>query len=475
METILINGEWIETEKSYNLFSPYSSELLAKIPICNIKEVDFAIGAADNTKASWSKVPSYRRAEILEKLAKLYDDNLERAARTISRESAKPIKLARVEVERTIQTFKFSAEEAKRISGETIPLDAAPGGIGRIAYTIKEPLGVIGAITPFNFPLNLVAHKVGPAIASGNTIVLKPAEQTPLSSLLMAELLEKAGLPKGVFNVVTGSGSIVGEAIVQDDRVNMITFTGSPRVGISIKEKAGLKKVALELGSNAAVIIDKNVEISDDLIEKCVNGAYSNNGQICISLQRIFVHEDVSEEFIEKFYLYTDRLVIGDPLDSTTDISAMISKSELEKKLKWVEESKQGGAKLKAGGSAVGNGLSPTILLDVNKEDKVFCEEVFAPIAIINKIKDIEEGILNVNESIYGLQAGIFTNDIFTAINAIDNIHAGSVLINDIPTFRVDHMPYGGVKQSGVGREGVKYTVEEMTEMKLVIWNKNKI
>jgi len=475
MEKLLINGEWIETEESYELFSPYSSELIAEIPVCSEKEVDLAIQSAYDTKESWSETPSYKRAEILENLAELYDLNLEKAAKLISLESAKPIKLARNEVERTIQTFKFSAEEAKRISGETIPLDAAPGGVNRIAYTVKEPLGVIGAITPFNFPLNLVAHKIGPAIAAGNTIVLKPAVQTPLSSLFMASLLEEAGLPNGVLNIVTGSGSVVGEAIVQDKRVNMITFTGSPKVGTEIKEKAGLKKVALELGSNAAVIVDKDVEVSDALIEKCVNGAYSNNGQICISLQRIFVHENISKEFINKFQTYTEKLIIGDPLDDNTDISAMISKHELQEKLKWVEESKKSGAEIKMGGNAINNGMAPTIILNVNSKEKVFCEEVFAPIAIINEIKDVDEGISNVNDSKYGLQAGIFTNDVHTAIKAIDNIYAGSVLINDIPTFRVDHMPYGGVKQSGLGREGVKYSVEEMTEMKLVIWNKNKI
>jgi acyl-CoA reductase-like NAD-dependent aldehyde dehydrogenase len=408
----------------------------------------------------------------LEKLVFLLQERMEEAAEIIAVEAAKPITLARAEVARTIETYKFSAEEAKRIHGETIPLDAAPGGEGRVAYTVREPVGVVGAITPFNFPMNLVAHKVGPAIAAGNTIVLKPALQTPLSSLFLAELLEEAGLPAGALNVVTGSGKVVGEKIVTDPRVNMITFTGSPGVGIGIRNKAGLKRVALELGSNAAVIIDKGVDI-DRIISRCVTGAFSFQGQVCISLQRVYAHEEVYEAFVEKFVEATKLLKIGDPLDPTADLSALISAQDVQRTLDWIEEAKQGGAKVATGGKAEGNVLYPTVILEADTCLKVSCQEAFAPIVLINKVKSVEEAIELVNDSRFGLQAGIYTENVRTALDAAEKLHVGGVMLNDIPTFRVDHMPYGGVKESGMGREGVKFAVEEMTELKLIVWNRN--
>lgn len=469
---MFINGEWIDTKEYTSLLSPYSEEQLAEIPAASLEDVEAAVDAADRVRAQWAKVPAHERAKILENLAKLVEENFDEAAKIISLEAAKPIQMAKVEVARTIQTFKFAAEEAKRIHGETIPLDAAPGGERRVAYTVREPIGIIGAITPFNFPLNLVVHKVGPAIAAGNTIVLKPATQTPLSSLFLAELAQQAGLPAGVLNVVTGRGSVVGDKLVTDDRISMITFTGSPSVGIGIRNKAGLKKVTLELGSNAAVIIDKDTDI-DKIVPRCIIGAYSNQGQVCISLQRAYVHESVYDEFVAKFVEASNQLKIGDPLDPATDVSALISKNDVQRALNWIEEAKSAGAVIVAGGEAEGNILRPTVILEADPQMKVSCQEVFAPIVIINKISTVDEAIELVNDSRYGLQAGIYTKNVDVALDAVDKLQVGGVLINDIPTFRVDHMPYGGVKESGTGREGLKYAVEEMTEMKLVIWNRN--
>ncbi|MFJ7727825.1 aldehyde dehydrogenase family protein [Neobacillus sp. NPDC097160] len=471
-KNLLINGEWVEAKVYKPLFSPYSGEVLAEIPDATEQETALAIESAYRAKKVMNKLSAYKRAEILENLVQLLKERADEAAEIIALEAAKPITTAKGEVARTIETYKFAAEEAKRIHGETLPLDAASGGVNRLAYTVREPLGVIGAITPFNFPMNLVAHKVGPAIASGNTIVLKPASQTPLSAFFIAELLQEAGLPPGALNVVTGSGRVVGEKIVNDDRVNMITFTGSPAVGIAIRNKAGLKRATLELGSNAAVIIDQGVDLNK-IISRCVEGAFSFQGQVCISLQRIYIHETLYEEFVEKFVPAVQKLKIGDPLDSETNVSALITPGDVERSLRWINEAASSGAKIATGGKAEGNILLPTVLVDADADMKVSCQEVFAPIVIVDKVTSVDEAIQKVNDSRYGLQAGIYTNDIHTALNAIDELHVGGVMVNDIPTFRVDNMPYGGVKESGNGREGLKYAVEEMTELKLVVWNRN--
>ncbi|MEB2279219.1 aldehyde dehydrogenase family protein [Lysinibacillus xylanilyticus] len=471
-KNLYIDGQWQEATEQASLTSPYSGDVIAYIPKANEKEVNEAIEAAVRAKTVMAKMPAHERAAILERLVALFEKRLDEAAEIIALEAAKPFTTAIEEVKRTIQTYKFAAEEAKRIHGETLPLDAAPGGEKRVAYTVREPIGVIGAITPFNFPMNLVAHKVGPAIAAGNTIVLKPASQTPLSSFFLAELLQEAGLPNGALNVITGSGRVVGDKIVNDDRIAAITFTGSPAVGIGIRNKAGLKRVTLELGSNAAVIIDEGIDI-DSIINRCVKGAFSFQGQVCISLQRIYIHESLYETFVQKFVEATQQLKIGDPLDPRTDVSALISKEDVERTLDWIHEATQHGAEVAAGGIAKGNILLPTVILNAAPSLKVSCQEVFAPIVIINKVQAVEEAIEQVNDSRYGLQAGIYTDNVHTALTAAENLHVGGVMINDIPTFRVDNMPYGGVKESGMGREGIKYAVEEMTELKLVVFNRN--
>ncbi|WP_413378082.1 aldehyde dehydrogenase family protein [Alkalihalobacillus sp. 1P02AB] len=467
---LYINGEWIESEEYADLFSPYSGEKIAEVPQASEAQVDAAIDAAYNTKEVMEGLTSHEKSEILNNLVRLLVENKLEVAKLISLESAKPLKFSLDEVERTIETYQFSAEEAKRLHGEMVPLDAAKNGENRLGYTVKEPIGVVAAITPFNFPMNLVAHKVGPAIAAGNTIVLKPASQTPLSAYILAEMLEEAGVPKGAFNLITGSGKRVGERLVNNDKVKMITFTGSPEVGIGIRKKAGLKKVALELGSNAGLIIDENVDL-EQIVPRCVTGAFSNQGQVCISLQRIYIMENLLNEFMEKFKSEAENLVLGDPLNVGTDLSTLISKGETERAKGWIDEAIKEGARVITGGEVVNNILLPTILVDVDESSKVSCQEVFAPVVIVQPIKSVDEGIEFINNSRFGLQAGIFTNDIHTAFRSSKQLEVGGVMINDIPTYRVDQMPYGGIKESGNVREGIKYTLEEMTELKLVVWN----
>lgn len=471
-QPLFINGEWVDAANHKPLYAPFTKELIAEIPEATFSEMDAAIAAAENAKNKIAQMPAHQRATILENIVQLMRERKEEAARIIAVEAAKPIHLARGEIERTITTYKFAAVEAKQIYGEVIPLDAAPGGENRLAYTVRKPIGIIGAITPFNFPMNLVAHKVGPAIAAGNPIVLKPASQTPLSAYFLAEIAEAAGVPKGVLNVVTGSGRTIGNQLVTDERVKMITFTGSPFVGKSIKGKAGLKRVTLELGSNSAVIIDKNIDQLDAIVKRTLIGAFAYQGQVCIAVQRIYIHEQIYEEFVDKFVTATNQITLGDPLEEETDLTTLITADDVDRSLAWIQDAVKNGAKIAAGGVKTGNILHPTVLLDVDPSLKISCQEVFAPIVLLNKISSIEKALDDVNNSEFGLQAGIYTNNLSLALHAADKLEVGGVLINDIPTFRVDHMPYGGVKNSGVGREGLKYAVEEMTEMKLVVINK---
>ncbi|WP_046214270.1 aldehyde dehydrogenase family protein [Paenibacillus wulumuqiensis] len=466
---LYINGVWTPAQSYKALYSPYSKEQIAEVAEASAEEAELAIAAAYAAKDTMRSMPAHRRAAILEKLAQLLQERSEEAARLIAMEGSKPLSAARGEIARTIETYKFAAEEAKRIHGETIPLDAAATGEGRTAYTVKEPVGVVGAITPFNFPMNLVAHKVGPAIAAGNTVVLKPAEQTPLSSLLLAELLEEAGLPAGALNVITGDGKTVGDVIVTDERVKALSFTGSPAVGISIRARAGLKKVTLELGSNSGLIIDEDTDIAA-MMDRVVSGAFSNQGQVCISVQRIYVHERIYDAFVQQFVDKAAGLRMGDPLSEDTDVAAMIAPKEQQRALEWINEAVEQGAIIGYGGKVENGLLLPTVLLNVQPESRVSCREVFAPIVMINRVNSIDEAIAAVNQSDYGLQAGIYTKQLNTAFRAVRELEVGGVIVNDIPTFRVDHMPYGGVKQSGLGREGIKYAIEEMMETKLVVF-----
>lgn len=466
---LYINGQWKEAKEYAPLYSPFSGELLAEIAQADDQDVDEAIQAAKKASKEMAKMPASQRALILEKAVAIMEARKEELAVVLAQEAAKPVRTGRGEIARTIQTYKFAAEEAKRIHGETVPLDAAPGGEGRLAFTVRKPIGVVGAITPFNFPFNLVAHKVGPAIAAGNTVVLKPASQTPLSSLLLADIFAEAGLPAGALNILPGKGAVVGEKLVGDSRIAAITFTGSPAVGIAMKNKAGLKRVTLELGSNSAVIIDHNVEITQALIDRCVMGAFSFSGQVCISLQRVYIHQSKYEEFLAKFKTATEKLVLGDPLQEETDMSSLISAKDHERMGQWVQEAVDAGAHVVTGGKAVSDRLyAPTILTNVGAHVSCSCQEVFGPIVVVTPFESLDEAIEAVNDSRFGLQAGIYTSDIHAAMRAAEELEVGGVMINDIPTFRVDNMPYGGVKDSGFGREGIKYAVEELTELKFI-------
>lgn len=469
-----IGGRHVSAEQYLPLYSPYSGEQIAAVAQASVAQLNDAIEAAQSALALQKALSPHERAAILSKVAVLLAAQRDKAAQIISLEAAKPLKQAIIEVERSIQTYQYAAEEAKRLTGEMIPLGGMPGGENRLAFTIKEPIGVIGAITPFNFPLNLVAHKIGPAIAAGNTVVLKPAPQTPLSAYFIGQLFEEAGLPAGILNIVSGDGVMLGEALVSDSRVGMITFTGSPEVGMRISQLAGIKKKTLELGSNSALIIDDGM-LSDKLVQRCVTGAFSNNGQVCISLQRIYVVGDQYDEFVERFAKEASQLKLGDPLRSDTDVSALISKKALERSMSWITEAIDSGAKLALGGQTDQDVmLQPTILLDVPSNCAVSCKEVFAPIVIINRVQSLNEAIELVNDSQYGLQAGVYCESIDKAWQAAGQLQVGGVLINDIPTYRVDHMPYGGIKLSGAGKEGIPYAIEEMTTSKLVIVNPSK-
>jgi acyl-CoA reductase-like NAD-dependent aldehyde dehydrogenase len=464
---LFINGKSETKQRTYALRSPYSGELIANINMADEDDVKRAIAGARLAFETMKDMPAYKRSEILFRVGQILQERKEELAQVLALEAGKPIRTARGEIERTIVTYQFAAEEAKRIYGETIPMDAAPGGENRVGFTWREPLGVVVAISPFNFPFNLVAHKLGPAFAAGNTVVLKPAEQTPLSAYMIAEIFQQAGLPDGALQVVTGSGRELSDALITDERVKKVTFTGSAQVGKLIKEKAGLRKVTLELGSNSGVIVEPDVPLGK-IIPRCVEGAFAFAGQVCISLQRIYVHESIYQDYCKRFIESAKQLKVGDPLKETTDISAMINSRELERIESWVAEAVQQGAEVGLGGTREGSVFLPTVLLNVTNDMAVSCQETFAPVVSIVPYKELDEAIDMVNDSVYGLNVAIYTQNINNAFKAARKLESGGVIINDIPTFRLDHMPYGGVKESGYGREGIKYAVEEMTELKFV-------
>lgn len=462
-----INGQWHDAEESYELASPYSGEVIAHVAKASIQDVEKAIEGAQQAFQSFKKTTAYERAEILYKVVDMMRQRKEELAEILALEAGKPIVAGLAEIDRTIATYQFAAEGAKQSKGETVPMDAAPGAGDRIGWTKREPLGVISAITPFNFPFNLVAHKLGPAFAVGNTVVLKPATQTPLSAIVMAEIFRDAGLPDGALQIVTGSGGELSDTLVTHPYVKKVTFTGSGKVGLKIKEKVGLRKVTLELGSNAAVIVEPSTPINK-IIGRCVSGAFNFAGQVCISLQRIYVHSSIIDEFTKAFVAETEKLIVGDPLEKNTDVSAMINPNEVERIREWVDEAQGQGATIATGGVFTERTLTPTVMTNVSADMKIVCQETFAPIVSIVSYETLDDAIRLVNESDLGLNAGIYTNILSDALYAADELQAGAVIINDIPTFRVDNMPYGGVKMSGYGREGIKWAIEEMTDMKFI-------
>ncbi|HLR63514.1 MAG TPA: aldehyde dehydrogenase family protein [Lentibacillus sp.] len=464
----IINGKEINTgNDSIDVKNPYNGKTVEEIVLASDDEFERAVTSSFDTFHNTMKdMPAHKRSDILRKTADLMEEQSEDFAEIIMKEAGKPIFFSRGEVQRAIQVLRFASEEAKHISGEVIPMDAAIDGDGRLGLVKHIPLGVVAAITPFNFPLNLSLHKIAPAIAAGNTVIFKPAEKTPVSAHKLAKLFHEAGLPDGVLNLLMGAGDI-GEKLVTHDKVHKISFTGSLPVGRSIKESAGFKKVTLELGSNSPNIIFDDGNINE-AVSMLVKGAFAFSGQVCISAQRIYVQKSIYDQFLKEYIVATEDLTIGDPASEKTDIGPMISVEEAKRAKEWIDDAAENGAKVAAGGERDGTILQPTIMTDVESNMKIIADEVFAPIVSVIPF-DTEDSVVSYsNDSIYGLQAGVFTKDVDRAFRVADQLEMGGVWINEISTYRQDNHPYGGVKQSGVGREGVKYAVDGMTETKFI-------
>ena len=464
---LLIDGQWVTSGSLMEVKNKYDGNVIGALPTASKEQVDEAIDAAERAEDVMADMPAYKRAEILLKTAALLHERSDDFAKTIAAEAGKALKFARAEVDRAISTFTIASEEAKRLHGETIPLDAVPAGEGYFGFWTRRPVGVIVAISPFNFPLNLVAHKVAPALAAGNTLVLKPATTTPLAAVKLCQVLMDAGLPAGAINLVNGEGATVGEWLVTDPRVDKITFTGSPAVGQRILSIAGIKKVTLELGNTSPVVVAPDADL-DFVAKRCAVGAFYNSGQVCISVQRIYSEKQVYEPFAEKFVKATEAMVVGDPLDERVDVGPMIDVKEVNRIEGWVNEAQGSGAKILTGGKREGTVYYPTVLTDVQDDMKVVAEEVFAPVASVISSDDFESALRQANDTKFGLQVGVFTNDVNRVLKAVKRLNFGGVIVNDTPNFRADHMPYGGNRQSGLGREGVKFAMEDMTNIQLV-------
>ncbi|MCX7953969.1 MAG: aldehyde dehydrogenase family protein [Bacteroidales bacterium] len=460
-------GEFIETQEVLNVYYNYNKSLIAKTYLADSEIIQRAIIKANEAKEKIRKLHSYQKYEILMYIATKLKEKKEHLAKILALEACKPWKYAEAEIERAVQTFTIAAEESKRLPAEYEYCDLTPAGINKEALIKYFPVGVIAGIVPFNFPMNLAAHKIAPAIASGNCIIIKPSTHTPLSTLELAKIIDETPLPKGAFSVLPTNREN-GTILVTHDLIDKISFTGSSPVGWNFKKICGKKKITLELGGNAGVIITPTADLNV-AIPKCVTGAFAYQGQICIHTQRIYVHETIFDEFLNRFLEKTRLLKIGDVLDPQTDISAMIDEENAIRVENWINEAIAQGAKLLIGGKRTDSIVEPTVLTNTNKFMKVNSQEVFGPVVVIEKYKTFEEAISLVNDTIYGLQAGVFTNLISEMNDAFEYIKTGAVLINEVPTFRLDHLPYGGIKDSGFGREGIKYAIKEMTEPKLLI------
>lgn len=466
---LFIDGHWIDEGATSEIKSPFDGAVVGVVTLAGPRQIEAAIAASVRAFEITRKLPVFKRQEILRAVSAKIQQKREQFARIIALEAGKPIKTARAEVDRAVFTFSVAAEEAARIGGEYLPLDLQEFTTGRWAMVRRYPVGPIAAITPFNFPVNLVAHKLAPAMAAGCTVVLKPAPQTPLTAFLLAESIHEAGWPTGALNVIPTTNEDAA-LIVADDRLKMLSFTGSSAVGWKLKGAAGKKKVVLELGGNAAVAIHSDADL-EFAAERCAVAGFSYAGQSCISVQRILVHKPVFDSFLQKFIERTKKLKTGDPLDESTDIGPLIRPSDAERAESWVKEAVSAGAKLLLGGGRKGSVLDPTILTNTRPDMKVNCQEVFAPVKTVEAYEDFTDALKHINASPYGLQAGLFTNDARLIFRAYDELEVGGLIVGDVPTFRIDHMPYGGVKDSGLGREGLKYAIEEMTEPRLLAMN----
>ena len=464
---LLLDGEWIETGEWHEVRSPYSGEPVGRVPQATAEHARRAVDAA--ARVLDEPLPAHRRAEILDGVATLLRERADEVASTISAEAGKPMKAARVEAERAVSTFTMAAVEARRLGGDVVPMDASAAGAGKFAYTLRVPIGVVGAITPFNFPLNLVGHKVAPALAAGCPVVLKPAGQTPLSALLLAELETEAGLRAGWLNVLVGPSAEIGDILVEDERVRLITFTGSAEVGWKIRERAARKKVNLELGNATPVIVEADADVEQASTKLAAN-AFSFAGQSCISVQRIYVQRAAYDDFVAAFVSKVEALKVGDPADEDTDVGPVIDEGARDRILSWIEEAKGAGARVLTGGEVTDGLLRPTVLTDVTPDMKISCLEVFGPLCTVSAYESVDEAFELANGTEYGLQAGIFTSNLQTALVAGDELDFGGITVNEAPTFRADQMPYGGVKASGNTKEGPHYAVREMTEERLVVF-----
>ena len=463
---LLIGGDWVETGEWQEVRSPYSGEVVGRVPQAGAAETRRAIDAAE--AAMREPLPAHKRAEILVRVAGALGRRHEEVARLISDEAAKPMKAAKIEASRAMSTYTFSAVEARKLAGEVIPMDASQSGEGKLAFTLRRPLGVVGAISPFNFPLNLVAHKIAPALAAGCAVVLKPASQTPLSALLLAELETEAGLPPGWLNVLVGPASEIGDVLVEDERVKVITFTGSGTVGWKLRERAPRKRVNLELGNATPLIVEADADLEAAAAATAQHG-FSFAGQSCISIQRVYVQRGVYDDFVARLVPKVEQLVVGDPADEETDVGPVIDEGARKRILEWLEEARDGGAEILTGGDLDGELIRPAVVAHATPELKVSCEEVFGPVVTVNPYGSLGEAIALANGTRYGLQAGIFTGEVRTALRAAHELEFGGVTVNEAPTFRADQMPYGGVKDSGNTREGPAYTVQELTEQRVVV------
>ncbi len=470
---LFIGGQWRDGAQAVEVTNKFTGEVIAMCAQANETDVRDAIAAAEKTAPVMAALPAHKRAAILLKAVQLLEQRREELARLIAQESGKAIKYARIEVSRALDTFTIAGEEAKRIHGETVPLDAVAAGEGHFGFWHRQPLGVIAAIAPFNFPLNLVAHKVAPALAAGNTVVLKPADLTPLTAGVLCEVLQQAGVPEGAINLIPGPGPTVGEWLVTDPRVAMVSFTGSRAVGQRITNIAGIKRVTLELGNAAPVILAPDADL-EWAAKRCAFGAFYCSGQVCISTQRVYAAQTVFEEFNERFITATKSLAIGDPLNEQTDVGPMIRESEAQRIESWVSEAKSGGAQTLTGAKREGAIYWPTILRDVQTEMKVMVQEAFGPVASVVPFRDFNEALRLADATDYGLQASVFTRDIDSVLEAMQRLRFGGLIVNDVPSFRVEHMPYGGARQSGLGREGLRFAIEEMTNMQMVVIRRSR-
>ncbi|MGJ3238866.1 MAG: aldehyde dehydrogenase family protein [Anaerolineae bacterium] len=450
--------------------NPYTDTIIQTIDDHQHDDVDARIAGAYAGRDAFRQMPAHERASILTRTASLIAERSQAFAESIVQESAKPMRYARGEVNRCVETFTFAADVARHLNGETLQMSAAKGGVGRVGYYMREAVGVVGAITPFNFPLNLVAHKVAPALAVGCPIVLKPSPMTPLTALKLAETLREAGLPDGLFSVLIGDVA-VGEQLTTDPRIAMISFTGSPGVAQAISKVAGLRRTTFELGGNAATVIDEGTALTDALIGRIAVGSFAYSGQVCISVQRLYVHDSLYDAFRERLIAHTQALTLGDPMDDATEIGPLINDAATERLAAWLTAASEQGAQISAGGHFDGRMMHPTILEDVRDDMQVMCAEAFGPLVNLVRYDDFDTVLAEVNDSDFGLQAGVYTPSLAKAMQAIETLNVGGVIINDVPTFRVDHMPYGGNKQSGVGREGPRFAIEDMTTLKMVVIN----